>query len=27
MRMLTESERDFRPSVEAGVRAVRALID
>jgi AcrR family transcriptional regulator len=27
MRMLTERERDFRPSVAAGVLAVRALID
>jgi AcrR family transcriptional regulator len=27
MRMLTERERDFGPSVAAGVRAVRALID
>jgi AcrR family transcriptional regulator len=27
MRMLTETDRDFLPSVEAGVRAVRALID
>jgi AcrR family transcriptional regulator len=27
MRMLTERDRDFGPSVRAGVRAVRALID
>jgi AcrR family transcriptional regulator len=27
MRMLTETDRDFGPSVLAGVRAVRALID
>jgi hypothetical protein len=27
MRMLTERDRDFGPSVLAGVRAVRALID
>jgi AcrR family transcriptional regulator len=27
MRMLTEADRDFGPSVLAGVRAVRALID
>ena len=27
MRMLTEKDRDFLPSVEAGTRAVRALID
>jgi hypothetical protein len=27
MRMLTETGRDFEPSVLAGVRAVRALID
>jgi len=27
MRMLTERGRDFEPSVRAGVRAVRALID
>jgi hypothetical protein len=27
MRMLTEQGRDFGPSVAAGVRAVRALID
>jgi AcrR family transcriptional regulator len=27
MRMLTERERDFGPSVQAGVAAVRALID
>ena len=27
MRMLTERERDFGPSVQAGVAAIRALID
>ena len=27
MRMLTERDRDFEPSVAAGVRAIRALID
>jgi AcrR family transcriptional regulator len=27
MRMVTETDRDFGPSVHAGVRAVRALID
>jgi AcrR family transcriptional regulator len=27
MRMLTERDRDFEPSVAAGIRAIRALID
>jgi hypothetical protein len=27
MRMLTEHDRDFGPSVQAGVAAIRALID
>jgi hypothetical protein len=27
MRMLTERDRDFGPSVQAGVLAIRALID